>query len=326
MSSNSKQNGNTSKQNGNNGLRLIESLENGEQKVYNSVFVEHQHVNILSNDLALQIVSKLAQTKACAMDLSRELNQHEQKIYYYLRKLETAGVIKKVGTERRFGMIAKMYSAVSPIVATKLYDDGSIITSNNGGNTHLHKLLNTFVENGKLNAKIVVGDTYPHGKYNKPDLFSLFLIDFFLALGSKINNLNSQSYEIDVFIKKSDLEENNIILIGNNMSNTIIESVNDKIPVHFTDHETIKSKITNKEYNDPRIGVIIKCDNPFNKNKGMLLIGGTTCRSMRAVNTALLSGLKEISDHSNFYMIVEGLDKNGDGIIDDAKILEHNGL
>jgi len=311
-----------------NGLQLVENLDSGEQKVYNSVFVEHKHVNILSNDLALQIVSKLAQSKACAMDLSRELKQHEQKIYYYLRKLEEAGVIKKVGTERRFGMIAKMYTSVSPIAATKLYDDGDIITSsNNGKNPHLHKLLSPFVENGKLNAKIIVGDTYPHGKYNKPDLFSLFLIDFFLTLGGRINNLSTQSYEIDVFIKKGELEENNIILIGNNMSNTIIESINDKIPVYFTNHETIKSKITNKEYNDPRVGIIIKCDSPFNTNKKMLLVGGTTCRSMRAANMALISKLKEISDpHSNFNIIVEGLDTNGDGIIDDAKILEHNNL
>ncbi len=310
-----------------NGLHLIESLETGEQRVSSSVFVEHKHVNILSNDLAVQIVGKLAQSKACAMDLSRDLNQHEQKIYYYLRKLEEAGVVKKVGTERRFGMIAKLYSAVSPIVAIKLYEDGIITSGDGSKNPHLNKLLSPFVENGKLNSKIIIGDTYPHGKYNKPDLFSLFLIDFFLTLGGRINNLSTQSYEIDVFIKKGELEENNIILIGNNMSNTIIESINDKIPVHFTDHETIKSKITNKEYNDPRIGIIIKCDSPFNKNKKMLLIGGTTCRSMRAANMALISRLKEISDpDSNFNIIVEGLDTNGDGIIDDAKILEHNNL
>jgi len=83
-----------------NNLQVIENLENGQKKVYSSIFVDTETIDILSNDLALKIVSKLALSKACAMDLARDLEQHEQKIYYHLRRLEQAGIIKKVGTEK----------------------------------------------------------------------------------------------------------------------------------------------------------------------------------------------------------------------------------
>ena len=54
------------------------------------------------------------------MDLARKLEQHEQKIYYHLRNLEKAGIIKQTRTEQRYGMTAKIFDVISPVVATKM--------------------------------------------------------------------------------------------------------------------------------------------------------------------------------------------------------------
>src|SRR3989344_3767989 len=102
--------------------KFIEKVGEGYHKVYDSILVDPKHLDVLGNKLTQDIIKKLFRSNLCAMDIARELKEHEQKIYYHLRRLEKAGIVKVVGTEKRAGMIAKMYSTVSPIVATKLYD------------------------------------------------------------------------------------------------------------------------------------------------------------------------------------------------------------
>ena len=102
---------------------LIE--ENGEEwNAYNSLLLEPKNLGIFTNELALKIVLGLSKKPGCAMDLARKLGVDEQRIYYHLRKLEKAGIVKLMGTEMRYGMTAKIYQAVSPVVSAKLYEDG----------------------------------------------------------------------------------------------------------------------------------------------------------------------------------------------------------
>lgn len=102
---------------------LIEEDGNG-RKAYNSLIMEPKNLSIFANELALRIVSELSKKPGCAMDLARKIEVDEQKIYYHLRKLEKTGIVKLVGTEMRYGMTAKIYRAVSPVVSAKLYEDG----------------------------------------------------------------------------------------------------------------------------------------------------------------------------------------------------------
>ena len=312
----------------NNGVQLIESLETGEQKIYNSVFVESKYIDILSNDLAVKIVARLASNKGCAMDLSRDLKQHEQKIYYHLRRLEQAGIIKKVGTERRFGMIAKMYSAVSPIVSTKLYEDGHIIKNQSENkDPKLFKLLSPFIENGKLNAKVVIGDTYSHGRFDAAATETAHAFDFALTLGNFLNTIKLPSYRLDIEITDQELKENNLILIGNARSNVIIDKINKELPVFFDVEKGwhIQSKLTNTSYEDARTGLIIKADSPFNPEKKILIVGGVRTRGAHAAIIAFTrhaNDLARIEKDGNLVAIVQGLDKDGDKILDDIKFVE----
>lgn len=310
--------------NKNNGLQLIESLETGEQKVYSSVFVDHKNVNILSNDLAIKIVAKLAESKGCAMDLARDLNQHEQKIYYYLRKLETAGVVKKVGTERRFGMIAKMYSAVSPIVATKLYDDGSILHNGSADkDPRLVKLLHPFIEGGNLNAKIIIGYPYPHGKYDSHANEAAHLFDFAVMLGKFIGKVDFPNYKFDVDMHESELK-NNLILFGNQTTNTVLDKINEKLPLTLQkEPDGYVSKNSGKVYKEPNVGIVAKFNNPFAEGKKIFWVGGIRTRGTHAAIIAITQHLNNITlDKENFVAIVEGLDKNADHILDSIKVLE----
>ncbi len=312
--------------NKNNGLQLIESLETGEQRIYNSVFVEAKHVNILSNELAVKIVSKLAETKACAMDLARDLNQHEQKIYYYLRKLEEAGVVKKVGTERRFGMIAKLYSAVSPIVSTKLYEDERLMKVDGKGDVFAASLFYPFVNNGKMESKIVVGDTYSHGRFDTQSSEGNYAFDLALLLGGLVRDPKFPNYKLDTEMSETDLK-NNLILIGNSKTNTIIDKLNTQLPLYFDEAKDfcVASKVLGKTYDDPRVGIVLKVNNPFDNTKKILLLGGKT-RGTRAAILACTIHLKDLLDRAdkdgNIMCLVKGFDKDGDKVIDEVKFVE----
>ncbi len=312
--------------NKNNGLQLIESLETGEQRVYNSVFVDHKNVNILSNDLAIKIVAKLAESKGCAMDLSRDLNQHEQKIYYYLRKLETAGVVKKVGTERRFGMTAKMYSAVSPIVATKLYDDGHLMKADGKANVFAASLFYPFVNNGKMESKIVIGDTYSHGRFDTQSSEGNYAFDLALLLGGLVRDPKFPNYKLDTEMTETDLK-NNLILIGSAKTNTIIDKLNAQLPLYFDETKDfcVASKVLGKTYDDPRVGIVLKVNNPFDNTKKILLLGGKT-RGTRAAILACTVHIKDLLDKTdkegNIMCLVKGYDKDGDKVIDEVKFVE----
>ncbi len=89
----------------------------------------------------------------------------------------------------------------------------------------------------------------------------------------------------------------------------------------------IHSTISNKDYHSDEIGIIIKTKNPFNPKKYILLIAGKRYAGTRSVIIAFLKHFKEIIKGNNnnpkvFAKIVEGIDKDADGVVDEVEFLE----
>lgn len=103
--------------------KLIET-NNGQQIVFDVTLIEPNNLKALNSHLAFKIVSELAKEPCCVMDLSKKLKEHEQKIYYHIRKLKNAGIIKRIRKERRLGLKADIYKVTSPVIAIKLYNNG----------------------------------------------------------------------------------------------------------------------------------------------------------------------------------------------------------
>ena len=300
----------------------------GKSMAYDSLLVNPQKLSIFGSELCLKIVKELVKEPACAMDLARRLEQHEQKIYYHLRKLEDAGIIKQIRSEKRYSMTAKIYGVVSPIIATKLYEDGKLLDGPvTALNPRMEKVLHPFVMEGKLNAKVIFGDPYPHGKYDRPSRGGVHGFDFGIMLGKVLGNLSFPHYRFDVDVHAGDLEDN-LIIFGSSKANTILERMNSKLPVYF-DQEggwQIVSKATGNRYSDPRAGFVMKWDNPLAEGKKVLVFGGVRTRGIQASVIAFTQHFDRIMEavqpDGNFIRVVEGFDANGDKIIDSIKILE----
>jgi DNA-binding transcriptional ArsR family regulator len=304
-------------------------VEHGEEgkKAYKSLMVAPDKLSVLNSPLALEIFQELARHPCCALDIARNLQQDEQKVYYYLRKLENSGIVKLSKTERRHGMIAKIYEVMAPVISAKLHDDGHELHEKQVlHNLELLRFMSPFLENGKLNAVVVIGNPYSHGRFDSFSKEAPYAFDFALFLGNLLSEFKFPHYRLDTEVTEPDMQEN-LILIGNIKSNVIIDKINDQLPIFFETKSEFGafSSSSGKNYTDPRTGLIINIKNPFNPAKRILIIGGVGSRGSRSAVVALTQHpdkIKHPGKGQDFFCVVKGFDKNGDGAIDEIDVLE----
>ncbi len=304
---------------------FIEDTDKG-QKAYRAMRMEPGTFSVLSSDLAQRILLELSKKPSCAMDISRRLKEHEQKIYYHLRKLEKAGVIHLDRTEERVGATAKIYSVSHPYVAIKLFDGDHL----NDISTRAREIdfFKPFIEKGKFNATIVVGSPDPHGRYGAQSLDGSVGIDLALFLGTFLKDAKP-NYKLDTHMTEKDMA-GNLILIGGPKANIIIDKFNRDMPIYFDDdHDfNIVSSFTKQVYSNDDIGVIIKMKNPMDKSgkSYVLVLSGIRFKGTRAAVIALIKRMKEVENGNSLNggvaRVVRGIDKDSDGRVDDVEFLE----
>ena len=312
---------------------LVEETDEG-QKAYEVLQFKPKGLNALNSELALKILQELARKPSCAMDIARRLKQHEQKIYYHLRRLEAVGIVKLLRKEERVGATAKIYGVSHPYIAVKLFD-GEHLTDVKTKARELD-FFKPFIENGRLDATIIVGSPDPHGEYSAQASDGYGAIDLALYLGSFLEKA-SPNYKLDTEVREQDLE-GNLILIGGPKANIIIDKVNKSLPIYFdTKHDfSIVSSFTKSTYAGDEIGIVVKMKNPFAKTrkngegeKYILVISGKRFKGTRAAILAIIKRMRELqrgnkTDELNggIARVVRGIDRNSDGIIDDVEFLE----
>lgn len=312
---------------------LVETNNNG-KKAYESLVLEDPKAfSVFNSKLAMKIVKSLAESPAPAIDVARKLKVHEQKIYYHIRKLAKAGVIYTISSEKRHGMIANIYTVTSPVIAAKLHDKGTELKEGARSmvSGEITEFLSPFIQDGKLNTKIIIGSTKTHGKYESRSADAPYLIDFLLFLGTSLTDFDSSSipYKFDTDVTDADLKNNNLIIVGNPKINSITDRINTLMPIYFDVNNDfrIMSKITNNKYPYDFDAVIIKTKNPFNQNKEILLIAGKRSEGLRSAVLAIIRHTKEIlngniKNKNIMAKVVSGVDKDSDGIVDGIKFHE----
>jgi DNA-binding transcriptional ArsR family regulator len=304
---------------------FIEETEEG-QKAYKALELKPKNFNVLNSDLAQRILGELAKRPSCAMDISRRLKEHEQKIYYHLRRLESAGIIILDRTEERVGATAKIYTVSHPFLAIKLFDGEHLVDVKTKAREI--EFFKPFISNGKLDATIVVGSPDPHGKYGAQAMDGSAAIDLALFLGTFLKNA-TPNYKLDTETRQSDIK-GNLILIGGPKANILIDRFNKDLPIYFDDRHdfNIVSSFTKSVYSGDDVGIIVKMKNPFDKKneKYVLMISGIRFKGTRAAIIALIKHMKEVERGNKFdggvARVVRGIDKDADGRVDDVEFLE----
>ena len=254
-----------------------------------------------------------------------ELKVHEQKVYYHIRNLEKSGIIKINKKEIKQGAVAKYYYLDKPafVIRLKEFEETQKIIPKSSS-----KFLEPFIKNGELDAMIIVGSPDPHGPEKARSRDGYYGIDLALFLGTFLNYVPDLNVRLDTEVRQEELK-NNLILLGGPVVNNITKKVNEKMPIFFdkNNHWAIKSNISKNVYPTDETGLIASFKNPFNKEKSILLVAGKRYSGTRAAIIAFLKYFKEVSKgniHNNKIKarVVEGVDLNSDGIIDDVEFRE----
>ncbi len=276
-----------------------------------------------SSDLAQKIMKLLVKKPMYPIEITKELKVHEQKIYYHIRNLEKMGAIKVVKSEQRQGATAKYYAAVQPAFVISFKD---LETATKPLHAKEQTPLHPFIEDGLLKAKIIVGSPDPHGPEKARAKDGYFGVDLGLFLGTFLQYTPQLSVKLDTETREEDLQDN-LILIGGPVVNQVTGKVNAKLPVKFDANNTITSTLSKNSYPEEEIGIIVKAKNPFNQDKEVLVVAGKRHSGTRAAILAFMRHYDElmkgnIHKRSTLARVVEGIDLDSDGIVDDIEFRE----
>lgn len=306
---------------------LLESKGKKHTLVPIRLFDGPEHMKLFSSKLGWKIFQEFSEPSV-PIDVAKRMGIHEQKVYYYINKFKNAKLMKEIKSEPRHGTIAKFYQIRDFAFGIKLDSVPAEGELNIHSPTHV-KFLEPFIMDGNLNAKIIVGSPDPHGPWKARASDSCCAIDFALFIGAFTRGKQVPNYKLDTEVREKDLK-GNLILFGGPTVNMVTRKINKILPISFEikrDLRRIKSELSGKIYKSDEFGVIEIVENPWDKRGKILILAGKRFHGTRSAVLAWVKHLDKVMSGNKFNQkiiakVVRGYDMNGDGIIDDAEILE----
>ncbi len=316
-------------------------LLSGKPKQYRTkdiaIFSKPERLRSVLNQLSWKILQVLSEKEMYPMEIAKELKIHEQKVYYHIKKLAKAGVIKVVREEEKKGAIAKYYKAAFPALGVELpFGYQRIKTSLLPGmNERAKRFLNPFLrDDGTFDGKIVVGSPDPHGPFKARARDGHYASYLTFYLGRFVELPEDFAIKLDVDVKAEKEENNNMILVGGPGTNLITQEINEFLPIRFNMMPSkhgfllggLVSEKTGNVYTGDTIGVVAKIVNPVNAEKRIIVFAGNKAVGTKACVLALTrfskETLKNFTDEQKFAAAIQGFDLDGDGKVDSVEILE----
>jgi hypothetical protein len=308
-------------------MNIIVKDEEGIKKYDTCQILTSQQFSNLGNFVKINILELLNKKPMFINELAKKLNLNQQNIYYHMKDLFP---LLDVVEERKVrGTIAKKYKpksmnfclCLSKNFKNQIFKDNYI---NNEENL-VNKFFIPFIKDGFFNAKIIVGSPDLHGPYKARARDGHYAIDFAIFLGNycKISQNFSVSLDVDITLKETN---SNLIVVGGPVTNLIMDSINDKMPIHFIEGKQWVIKGKKAIYSDDNIGIVARFQHPYYLDKWILVLAGIRFSGTKATvlgltrNTKLM--LNHFSGQKEFYAIVQGFDLDGDGKIDSIELLE----
>lgn len=282
-----------------------------------------EEISNLSNETTKKILKLISKESMYPKQIAKKLNLHEQNIYYYIKKLEKSKLIEIERSENVNGTIANFYITSSDSFYFKINDFKKTPKLKEKESDYLKP----FIENGKLNALIIVGSPDPHGPQKARSKDGYYGMDLALFLGTYLTYTENLKVKLDTETTEKDLK-NNLIIIGGPIVNKVTDMINDKMPIKFDEESKgIYSSTTKKTYFNEEIGMINKISNPFDDTKKILLLAGLRNAGTKSCILAFLKHFDDLQKPNNYNKkieskIIEGIDLDSDGIVDDCDFLE----
>jgi DNA-binding transcriptional ArsR family regulator len=311
-------------------MRYVIEVKDDEILALPTKIIEPKKLRRTLSSMSIRILKALAMQPMYPKMLAKQLGITEQRIYYHIKNLEKAGIIKVVFKERYRGTTAKYYTLDKPAISV-LFKDMKTINKFPLIQKSYEKFLYPFIDNYTFNSIFIVGSPELHGEYMVKSRDLPLAVDLAMFFATFINDFKRGCVKLDVEVNEKILYENNLILIGGPAVNSIVAKVNRYLPINFLKkdnfYQGIFSKITRKMYTDENIGMIVKIKSPFNRERSILVLAGRRYLGTQASIVAILKKFNNIVKGNKYNKnisahVVQGKDTDSDGIIDDVIFLE----
>jgi len=315
-------------------------LLSGEQTKYEAkdigIFEHPELLKSLLNRLSWRILTLLGEREMYPIEIAKKLGVHEQKVYYHIRKLAGAGVIKVVREEEKQGATAKYYRVSFPAFGVELPFGYRKMTvpSALSLDEKLKQFFNPFLKDGLFDGKIVVGSPDEHGPFKARARDGHYAAYLSLFVGQFARLPEDFVIKLDVDVKAEKEEDNNLILVGGPGTNLLTQEINEFLPIRFSMTPTergflfggLSSQNTRRVYTRDSIGILAKIVNPWDKDKRIIVIAGNKAVGTKACVLALSKfwkeTLKNFNGEDSFATVVQGFDLDGDGKVDAIEVRE----
>lgn len=274
---------------------------------------------VLLHPVRLRILAELSKEPTYPSELAARMKLSEQKVFYHIRQLKKAGLVEVARREEMRGGLAKHFRAVGQAFALKL-PGAPEFNLPAGGTKEASDFFREFVNrSGVFDGLIVVGSPDPHGPSKARARDGHYAIDLAAAIG-RFARADGPVVRTDTEIRESE-RKRNLILIGGPITNMLVGEANDSLPVRFDREHNwdIFSERSGKHYAEDECGLIAKEKNPWNPGAKIIVIAGKRFSGTKAAVLAITSRPEAVSGEAH---VVEGVDLDGDGIVDAVEIKE----
>jgi len=285
-------------------------------------------LKLIDHKLKFRILKLLKAQPMYPAELAKKLKVHEQNVYYHLKQMHLAGVVEIVEEKQIRGTTAKRFASVSMNFALSMGDEWHDIRNLTGSarKDTISDFLSPFINDGVLDAQIIVGNPDPHGPHKARARDGHYAIDLALLLGNFCNIPEDFSVTLDVDANSQEILKQNLIVVGGPVTNLIQALLNEHFPTRFSDKKPWGLISKYDAYTDDSVGLIVRIPNPFNKDAWILAIAGIRFIGTKSAIMALTRNhdvlLKNFHNQNRFAKVVQGFDFDGDGKIDTVEVLE----
>ena len=318
--------------------KLLFQEEGTTQKVKEIFIMQNaQDLKMILGSLSWKILTLLNKKAMYPSEIARQLDIHEQKVYYHIRKLEHSGAIIVEREEKKKGATAKYYRTVSSAFGIEFPQGYMTLQRPSllGANEQIHQFFKEFIsKNGAFDGKIVVGSPTPHGPFKTSARDGHYAAHLSFFLGQFVKMPEDFAIKLDVDVKAEKEEKNNLILVGGPGTNLLTQELNDYLPTQFSMQSSeqgfllggLISQKTNRTYTADVAGLIAKIPNPWDNSKKIIVLAGNKAVGTKACVLALTNywrkTLKNYSNNGSFATVIQGFDMNGDGKVDAIEVSE----
>jgi len=291
------------------------------------MFDNPENLSSVSSDMAWKILQILNERPMYPNELAKKLKIHEQKIYYHVNRMLESGLIEVVREESRHGAICKFFAPSSNAFGFELPNGETEARMGNvETHTQLRDFLFEFIKDGVFNGSIVVGSPTQHGPFLTTARDGHYAAQLGVFLGNFCSAGKRFVIKLDTELKAEESHNRNLIIMGGPVANMVCSDLNEKLKIKFNWDKSWVIVSEKKEYTGDADGLIAKIRNPWDESKKIILLSGIKFEGTKACILALTQQyeklLKGFNNNKDFYRVIRGLDKDGDGKVDDIEILE----